>query len=87
MKLELAMHDTLAGRGRITYDPYTPEEQKVQEDLALKYLGGDIEDIQIESLRQVKELFIQMRNKYKWLANDIKTNQYVKQQTQENVKR
>ena len=81
------MHDTLAGRGRITYDPYTPEEQKVQEDLALKYLGGDIEDIQIESLRQVKELFIQMRNKYKWLANDIKTNQYVKQQTQENVKR
>ncbi len=79
MKLELAMHDTLAGRGRITYDPYTPEEQKVQEDLALKYLGGDIEDIQIESLRQVKELFIQMRNKYKWLANDIKTNQYVKQ--------
>jgi len=79
LKLELAMHDTLAGRGRITYDPYTPEEQKVQEDLALKYLGGDIEDIQIESLRQVKELFIQMRNKYKWLANDIKTNQYVKQ--------
>ena len=26
LKLELAMHDTLAGRGRITYDPYTPEE-------------------------------------------------------------
>ena len=68
------MHDTLAGRGRITYDPYTPEEQKVQEDIALKYLEGESEDIQIESLRQVKELFIQMRNKYKWLANDIKTN-------------
>lgn len=74
LKLELAMHDTLAGRGRITYDPYTPEEQKVQEDIALKYLEGESEDIQIESLRQVKELFIQMRNKYKWLANDIKTN-------------
>jgi hypothetical protein len=39
------MHDTLAGRGRITYDPYTPEEQKVQEDLAQKYLQGDLEDI------------------------------------------
>ncbi len=45
LKLELAMHDTLAGRGRITYDPYTPEEQKVQEDLAQKYLQGDLEDI------------------------------------------
>jgi kinesin family protein 6/9 len=42
--------------------------------LAEKYLKGDMEDIQIESLRQVKELFIQMRNKYKWLLNDIKTN-------------
>ena len=41
----------------------------------MKYLEGDIQDIEIESLRQVKELFIQMRNKYKWLKNDIKTNQ------------
>lgn len=27
LKQELAMHDTLANRGRINYDPYTPEEQ------------------------------------------------------------
>ncbi len=26
LKLELAMHDTLANRGRISYDPYTPEQ-------------------------------------------------------------
>lgn len=74
LKLELAMHDTLAGRGRITYDPYSPKEQNKQQEIAEKYLKGEMEDIQIESLRQVKELFIQMRNKYKWLMNDIKTN-------------
>jgi len=27
LKQELAMHDTLANRGRITYEPYTPEQQ------------------------------------------------------------
>ncbi len=27
LKQELAMHDTLANRGRINYDPYTPEQQ------------------------------------------------------------
>lgn len=27
LKQELAMHDTLSNRGRITYDPYTPEQQ------------------------------------------------------------
>jgi kinesin family protein 6/9 len=26
LKLELAMHDTLAGRGRISYEPYTPDQ-------------------------------------------------------------
>ncbi len=25
LKTELAMHDTLVGRGRIRYDPYSPE--------------------------------------------------------------
>lgn len=28
LKQELAMHDTLANRGRITYDPYSPDQQK-----------------------------------------------------------
>jgi len=27
LKTELAMHDTLVGRGRIRYDPYSPEQQ------------------------------------------------------------
>jgi kinesin family protein 6/9 len=27
LRQELAMHDTLASRGRINYEPYTPEQQ------------------------------------------------------------
>ena len=77
LKLELAMHDTLANRGRISYDPYTPEQQMAQQSIATSYLKGEMEDIDIESLRQVKELFIQMRNLHRNLLNDVKTNQFV----------
>lgn len=34
------MHDTLANRGRINYEPYTPEQQRDQQMLAKKYLDG-----------------------------------------------
>lgn len=77
LKQELAMHDTLGNRGRINYEPYTPEQQYAQQQLAKKYLNGDIEDIDIESLRQVKELFIQFRNIYRNLIKDIKNNNYI----------
>eukprot|EP00330_Aristerostoma_sp_ATCC50986_P005870 CAMPEP_0114580748 /NCGR_PEP_ID=MMETSP0125-20121206/4965_1 /TAXON_ID=485358 ORGANISM="Aristerostoma sp., Strain ATCC 50986" /NCGR_SAMPLE_ID=MMETSP0125 /ASSEMBLY_ACC=CAM_ASM_000245 /LENGTH=213 /DNA_ID=CAMNT_0001772483 /DNA_START=799 /DNA_END=1440 /DNA_ORIENTATION=+ len=51
LKQELAMHDTLASRGRINYEPYTPDEQYRQQVLAQKFLDQEIEDIDIESLR------------------------------------
>lgn len=77
LKQELAMHDTLGNRGRINYEPYTPEQQYAQQQLAKKYLNGEIDDIDIESLRQVKELFIQFRNIYKNLLKDAKNNNYI----------
>ena len=42
LKQELAMHDTLQNRGRINYEPYTPEQQHEQQILAKKYLDGEI---------------------------------------------
>ena len=39
------MHDTLANRGRIAYDPYTPEQQFTQQKIAKNFLDGEIEDI------------------------------------------
>ncbi len=57
LKQVLAMHDTLANRGRINYDPYSPEQQKEQQQLAKDFLTGAQEDLEFESLRQVKELF------------------------------
>lgn len=61
LKQELTMHNTLSNRGHVNYDPYTPEEQYAQQTKALKYLNGDHEDIEFDSVRQAKELFNQCR--------------------------
>lgn len=45
LRQELAMHDTLASRGRINYEPYTSQQQHQQQVLAKKYLDGEIEEI------------------------------------------
>ena len=64
LKQELAMHNTLANRGHINYDPYTPEEQKAQMDAAKKFLVGQAEELEFDSVRQAKELFYQIRHIY-----------------------
>ena len=69
LKQELAMHNTLANRGRVNYDPYTPEEQYTQQTIAKKFLHG-IEDIEFDSVRQAKELFYQCRQLYKKLLGN-----------------
>lgn len=65
LRLELAMHDTLVGRGRISYEPYSSKQIEEVQKIAEDYLDGKTEDIEIESIRQVKELFIQFRNIYR----------------------
>ncbi len=72
LKAELAMHDTLTGRGRIAYEPYSPEQQYEQQLLAQKFLTNEMDDVNIESIRQVKELFYQFRNLYKTALADSK---------------
>jgi kinesin family protein 6/9 len=74
LKQELAMHDTLANRGRISYEPYTPEQQYKQQQLAQDYLDSKIDDIPFDSLRQVRELFVQFRNIYKAAMRDQVNN-------------
>lgn len=65
LKQELAMHDTLANRSRVVYETYTPEQQYQMQLIAEKYLEGGVEEIDFESLRQIKEILYQMRNIFK----------------------
>ena len=82
LKQELAMHDTLANRGRVNYDSYSAEEVQSITTLTNQYLSGEIEDIeQIDSLRMIREIFNVIRNDYR------KTSQHIdslKRQMNEN---
>lgn len=71
LKLELAMHDTLVGRGRISYEAYSREQQYEQQQIAERFLKGELDDIDISSIRQVKELFIQFRNLYRNVVRQV----------------
>lgn len=73
LKQELAMHNTLANRGRINYDPYTPDEQYKQQTIAFDFLIGQTEDIEFDSIRQAKELFYQCRHLFQklWSVRSI----------------
>ena len=61
LKQEIQMHNTLNNRGKINYDPYTSEEQYVQQVRALKFLNGEDEDVEFDNVRMAKELFNQCR--------------------------
>ena len=45
--------------------------------MAQKYLDGEIQDIEIESLRQVRELFVQFKNIYRSAVRDIQNNSQI----------
>lgn len=46
LKQELAMHDTLANRGRVNYSTYTPEELQKIKQVKNQFLNGEIDEIE-----------------------------------------
>jgi len=71
MKQELAMHDTLAGRSRVQYEEYTPDEQAVLETKVQMYLDGEIQEIEVQSLRMVYEAFGIFRKLHQSLRTEL----------------
>lgn len=73
LKQELAMHDTLAGRSRVQYEEYTPDEQRELEAQVLKYLEGEITDegLEVTSLRMVYEAFSCFKRLYTSLRTEL----------------
>lgn len=80
LKSELAMHDALANRGHIHYDPYTEEQRHELNQMVRRFLSDEVDDIEVhvrlektnakvESLRQVKEIFSQ----FKIIINSMET--------------
>jgi len=71
LKQELAMHDTLAGRSRVQYEDYSPDELRDLEAKIKMYLDGDVSDIEVSSLRMVYEAFGIFRNLYRQKCTEL----------------
>lgn len=71
LKQELAMHDTLAGRSRVQYEDYAPDEQRELEAKVQQYLDGEVSEIEVSSLRMVYEAFICFRKLYQGVRTEL----------------
>jgi len=71
LKQELAMHDTLAGRSRVQYEDYTPDEQQELEVQVKDYLEGNTPQLEVVSLRMVVEAFAIFRKLHQGLQKNL----------------
>lgn len=74
LKLELKMHDTLANRGMIDYDP-GPEEKLELERLVTQYLRGEVDDADMagdaKTIRHHKLIFQIFRECYEKKSQEL----------------
>jgi kinesin family protein 6/9 len=61
LKQELAMHDALTGRAAVGYDEYSEERRHEVMKSVKAYVADQVPDIEIPSLRHVKEVLIQFK--------------------------
>ncbi|XP_062459882.1 kinesin-like protein KIF9 isoform X4 [Pezoporus occidentalis] len=61
LKQELAVHDSLANRSLMTYDPLSHVQIEEIKSQVHRYLKGAIDEIDIVNLRQIREVFRQFK--------------------------
>ncbi|XP_072509550.1 kinesin-like protein KIF9 isoform X1 [Notamacropus eugenii] len=61
LKQELAIHDSLANRAMVTYDPMDEVQIAEINSQVRRYLDGSLEEIDIINLRQIQEVFNQFK--------------------------
>ncbi|KAM4821142.1 kinesin-like protein KIF9 isoform 2-T3 [Thomomys bottae] len=61
LKQELAIHDSLANRTLVTYDPMDEIQISEINSQVRRYLDGTLDEIDIINLRQIQEVFNQFR--------------------------
>jgi len=75
LKQELALHDTLAGRAPQSWNAIsedeTPEQQAKTMEMVRSYVKGDLEEIEVKTLRQIRAVCQQFRV----LVNQLECNQ------------
>lgn len=61
LRQELAMHDTLTNRSQISYEPLSESQIQDVREQVKRFLAGELTDIELVNVRQIKETFSQFR--------------------------
>lgn len=61
LRQELAMHDTLTNRSQISYEPLSESQIQDVREQVKRFLAGEMNDIELVNVRQIKETFAQFR--------------------------
>ncbi|KAJ3132541.1 Kinesin-like protein kif9 [Physocladia obscura] len=70
LKQELAMHDSLNNRSHIQYESFGETQRLELSKIVKAYLKDEIDELEIVSLRQVREYFTQFKGLYKTLEQE-----------------
>ncbi|XP_072047757.1 kinesin-like protein KIF9 [Amphiura filiformis] len=57
LKQELAMHDTLANRSQINYEPLSDSQLMEVDTQVRRYLDGSLDELDIVNIRQIQNIF------------------------------
>jgi len=71
LKEELAMHDALANRSHVSYDPLSDGQIEAIKRQVRSFLDGKIEEIDVSNLRQISTIFLQFREVVGQMEKDI----------------
>ena len=61
LRQELAKHDTLTNRSQISYEPLSQSQIQDVREQVKRFLSGELNDIELVNVRQIKETFAQFR--------------------------
>ncbi|KAG2434981.1 hypothetical protein HYH02_011980 [Chlamydomonas schloesseri] len=75
LKAELAMRDTLSGKGRVSYDDLTDDELRELHATCRRFLQGEAEpeDLPADSMKRVRETFKALRAVHAAIKADMAT--------------
>ncbi|KAJ3110306.1 Kinesin-like protein kif9 [Phlyctochytrium bullatum] len=70
LKQELAMHDSLSNRSHVQYEPFGEQQRAELQKAVRAYLDEDEGELEVISLRQIREMFRQFRIVYRALETE-----------------
>ena len=65
------MHDTLTNRSQISYEPLSESQIQDVREQVKRFLAGELNDIELVNVRQIKETFAQFRVIVNSMESDV----------------